>query len=126
MRPIAVRYKAGIKLKVLFISRDDLEVEELALSLWLRWPGLLPLHATKGPAVKSALSKEEPDLLMVCGNVPGLDPWSAIDHIRRLHDTPILVCTNTSGEMEVVKAGEAGADEFIRMPLQSPGRRGRG
>lgn len=103
-------------MKVLFISQDDLVVEELALGLRLRWPGLLPLHAAKGPAVKSALSNEEPDLVMVCGDVPGLDVWSAIDHIRRLHDTPIVVCTNRSGEMEVVKALEAGADEFIRMP----------
>ena len=103
-------------MKVLFISQDDLVVEELALGLRLRWPGLLPLYAAKGPAVKSALSKEEPVLVMVCGDVPGLDAWSAIDHIRRLHDTPTVVCTNRPGEMEVVKALEAGADEFIRMP----------
>ena len=103
-------------MKVLFISQDDHEVEQLALALRLRWPGLQSLSAAKGAAVKSALGREEPDLVMVCSDVPGMDVWSAIDYVRRLHDTPIVVCTERSGEMEVVKALEAGADEFIRMP----------
>ena len=103
-------------MKVLFISQDDPKVDQLALALRIRWPDLEPVSAARGSDVGPILDAEKPDLVMVCGDVPDLDVWSAIGRVRSLYDTPIVVCMQGSNEMDVVRALEAGADEFIAMP----------
>ena len=56
--------------------------------------------------------------MIICENLPNLGMWAAIREIRRFSDTPIIVATEEEGdsEMQVVKALELGADDYIRMP----------
>ncbi len=105
-------------MKVLFFSQDDTSVEQLTLALRLRWPDLAPLVASHGDLALLAVEEEEPNLVMLCDDLPNLGIWSAIIEIRRFSDTPIIVATEQEddSEMQVVKALELGADDYIRMP----------
>ncbi len=65
-----------------------------------------------------AVEREEPDFVMLCDDLPNLGIWSAIREIRRFSDVPIIVATASEGESElqIVKALELGADDYIDMP----------
>ena len=103
-------------MKVLFFSQDSARVEQLVLALRLRWPNLKPLVATNGDVGLQVIEQDEPDLVMLCDDMTDMDIWQAIREIRRFSDIPVIVASESEEEMEVVKAFELGADEFIKMP----------
>lgn len=77
---------------------------------------LRPLIASQGAVGIEVIEKEEPELVIVCDDLTDLGMWSIIKEIRRFSDIPIIVATESDGEMEVVKALELGADDYIRLP----------
>jgi len=103
-------------MKVLFFSQDSAKVEQLVLALRLRWPDLNPLIASNGDVGLKVIEQEEPELVMLCDDLPDLGLWASIKEIRRFSDIPIIVAIESENEMEVVKALELGADDFIRLP----------
>ena len=103
-------------MKVLFFSQDSAKVEQLVLALRLRWPDLRPLIASSGDVGLQVIEQEEPELVLLCEDLPDLGLWASIKEIRRFSDIPIIVAIESEDEMEVVKALELGADDFIRMP----------
>ena len=103
-------------MKVLFFSQDSANVEQLVLALRLRWPDLQPLIASSGDVGLQVIEQEEPELVLLCDDLPDLGLWAAIKEIRRFSDIPIIVAIESQNEMEVVKALELGADDFIRLP----------
>jgi two-component system KDP operon response regulator KdpE len=102
--------------KVLFFCRDGEKVEQLVLALRLRWPDLNPLIASQGNIGLEVVEREEPELAIICEDLPDLSVWSIIKETRRFSDIPIIVALETDSEMEVVKALEVGADDFVKLP----------
>ena len=103
-------------MKVLFLCQDEVKAEELALALRMRWPDLAALNVSQGAMGLQVLGREEPDLVMLCGDLSDVDLWSAIKRVRESSDIPIMVAVEGHGELDVVKALELGADEHIRLP----------
>ncbi len=103
-------------MKVLFFCRNGEKVEQLVLALRLRWPDLNPLIASQGNIGLEVIEREEPELAIICEDLPDLGVWSIIKEIRRFSDLPIMVALETESEMEVVKALEVGADDFVKLP----------
>ena len=103
-------------MKVLFFSQDGDKVEQLGLALRLRWPDLRPLIASEGQVGLEVIEREEPDISIICGDLTDITVWETIKEIRRFSDVPIIVALEGDSEMEVVKALEGGADDFIRLP----------
>ena len=103
-------------MKVLFFSQDGSRVEHIVLALRLRWPDLKPLVASQGGVGLQVVEQEEPDLVMLCEDLPDMGIWQAIKEIRRFSDIPLIVAVEGEEEMDVVKAIELGADDYISMP----------
>ena len=103
-------------MKVLFFSNDAAAVEEIALALRLRWPDLEPMAVAQGGKGLHVIEQQEPELVVVCGHLADMSIWQIIKEIRRFADTPIVVATQTENELDIVKALEMGADDFIGMP----------
>ena len=106
-----LRRSAG--LKVLFFSRDGERVEQLALALRLRWPDLNPLIVSQGGVGIQAVEQEEPDLVMLCEELPDMSLWLATREIRKLSDIPLILTVESDNDMDVVRALELGADDYI-------------
>ena len=102
--------------KVLFFSRDEATVEEMVLALRLRWPDLQSMAVDKADNGLHFIEQQEPELVIVCDHLADMAIWEIIKEIRRFADTPILVAARGDGEMDIVKALEAGADDYITMP----------
>jgi DNA-binding response OmpR family regulator len=105
-------------MKVLFFCQDvtGAKVEQLTLALRLRWPDLKPTIASQGSAGLQALEQEEQDLVVLCEHLPDMSIWQAIEETRHFSDIPIVVAVDGGDETGVVKAIEAGADDYIQMP----------
>ena len=103
-------------MKVLFFCQNGDMVEQLVLALRLRWPDLRPLIASQGHVGLEVIEREEPDLAIVCQDLSDMSVWSIIKETRRFSDLPIMVAMESENEMEVVKALELGADDFVRLP----------
>lgn len=104
-------------MKVLFFCQDGEKVEQLVLALRLRWPDLRPLVASQGSVGLQVIEREEPSLVIICEDLVDLDIWQAITEIRRFSDVPITLAVHgVETDMDVVKAIELGADDFITLP----------
>lgn len=101
--------------KALFFSRDTARVEELALALKIRWPDLKPLMVSKGKQGLQVIEQEEPDVVLMCENLPDMNLFAAISEVRRFSDVPIVVVTDLNDDMQGVKALDLGADDFITL-----------
>ena len=103
-------------MKVLFFGKDTAAVEEIALALRLRWPDLEPMAVTQGSKGLYVIEQQEPELVVVCEHLSDMSIWQIIKEIRRFADTPIVVAAHTENELDIVKALEMGADDYIGMP----------
>ncbi len=103
-------------MKVLFFGKDTAKVEEIALALRLRWPDIEPMAVAQGGKGLYVIEQQEPELVVVCEHLADMSIWQIIKEIRRFADTPIVVAAQTENELDIVKALEMGADDYIGMP----------
>ena len=103
-------------MKVLFFSRDEATVEEMGLALRLRWPDLQSMAVDNADKGLHLIEQQEPELVIVCDHMADMAIWEIIKEIRRFADSPVLVAAHGSGEVDIVKALEAGADDYMTMP----------
>ena len=103
-------------MEVLFFSTDATSVEEMVLALRLRWPDLKSTAVDNGGKGLHFIEQQEPELAIICNDLSDMTIWEIIKEIRRFADTPILVAAPGSGEMDIVKSLEAGADDYITVP----------
>ncbi len=105
-------------MKVLFFCQDGAKVEQLVLALRLRWPDLKAHMVARAELGLDALENDSPELVILCEDLPDLSLWDSIREIRRFSEIPLIVAANgtTSSEVDVVKAIELGADDFLMLP----------
>jgi len=102
--------------KVLFFCQDGVRVDELVLALRLRWPDLKPLIVSQGGVGLEVIEQEEPEVVFLCEDLPDMGVFSAIKEIRRFSDVPIVVVAEVFSDVDLVKAIDLGADDYIRQP----------
>lgn len=100
-------------MKTLFFSQNTSKVEQMALALKIRWPDLNPLVASKGIVGLDILEHEEPDITILCEDLPDIGMFPLIKEIRRFSDIPLIVVSEDDDEMMGIKALDHGADDFI-------------
>ena len=105
----------GDGVRVLFLSQDRGQVEQLVTALRIPWPELSPMTASRGDT-GLRLVEQAPALAVLWGHLSDMDLGSAIEGVRSRTDIPIVAAAERSGEAEVVRALEMGADDFIRLP----------
>ena len=105
--------KRSLDVKVLFFSKDMAKVEQLVLSLRIRWPDLKPLVASKATLGPQVIEQEEPDLVMLCEDLADMDVFSITSEIRKFSDIPVIVMSDDEDEMQGIKALDVGADDYV-------------
>jgi DNA-binding response OmpR family regulator len=71
---------------------------------------------------------DPPDLVVLDVMMPDLDGFSVLERIRNhdsLEDVPVLMLTSRSREEDVLRALEAGADDFVAKPFSAAELMGR-
>ena len=81
----------------------------------------LPIVASGGKDCISKAITENPELILLDVNMPGMDGFETCGRLRTQPSTrhiPIIMLTGERSLESMVKAMELGADDYIRKPFQ--------
>ncbi|HLF28285.1 MAG TPA: response regulator transcription factor [Anaerolineae bacterium] len=102
-------------MKILAVD-DDRELLGL-ISFALRQAGYFVIEATDGVGALNAFEREQPDLVILDVNLPGLSGFEVCRRIREQAATPIMMLTVRSSEEDQVKGLDLGADDYLTKPF---------
>ncbi len=103
-------------MKVLVVD-DDPELLPL-LAFALRQGGWLVIEATSGERALEGFAAEQPDLVILDVNLPGIDGFEVCRRLReRGRTTPVLMLTVRGDEEDLVRGLDLGADDYLTKPF---------
>lgn len=76
------------------------------------------IEAESGEAAIGKAATESPDLAIIDLKLPGMDGIEVVQRLRVRHDIPLVILTAYSDSNDVVRALEAGADDFLSKPIE--------
>ncbi len=101
--------------KILLVDDEPTLLETLALNL--RASGYEVVTASDGVAALETARTEEPDLIVLDLMMPELDGLTVCRSLRQVSETPILVLTARTGELDKIVGLESGADDYMTKPF---------
>src|SRR3954447_4417607 len=101
--------------KVLVVDDDD-DVRSLLRQV-LERAGLDTVEAENGRVGLRKFFDARPDLVVLDVSMPELDGWQTLERIRELGDTPVLLLTASTGELDKVRGLNLGADDYLTKPF---------
>lgn len=101
--------------KILLVDDEPTLLETLALNL--RSSGYEVVTASDGAAALEMANSESPDLIVLDLMMPELDGLTVCRSLRQASDTPILVLTARTGELDKIIGLESGADDYMTKPF---------
>lgn len=102
-------------MRVLVVD-DDIQLAAL-IAFALRREGFEALKAHDGQAALAMWEAEQPDLVILDVNLPGLDGYGVLGEIRAVSATPVIMLTVRGDEDDMVRGLAAGADDYIAKPF---------
>jgi DNA-binding response OmpR family regulator len=102
-------------MKILVVD-DDLELRGL-IGFALRQSGYLIVEAGDGPSALEVFDREQPDLVILDVNLPGMSGFDVCRQIRAEAITPILLLTVRSSEEDQIQGLDLGADDYLTKPF---------
>lgn len=98
------------------IVEDDLALSDV-LAFTLRHAGFEVVATHDGLDALEAWREENPDVIILDLNLPGLDGLAVCRRIRAESQIPIIILTVRGEESEVVNGLELGADDYVVKPF---------
>jgi two-component system phosphate regulon response regulator OmpR len=99
------------------IVEDDTSVREM-LAEYLRTHGYEVAHAEHGVAMREAVEKTLPDIVLLDVNLPGEDGFTLARFLRERYDVGIIMVTAATDVADRVVGLEIGADDYVSKPFE--------
>ena len=103
-------------MKTILVVDDAPNIVEL-LRLYLEGAGYATVVATDGPAAVELHRRHRPDLVILDVMLPGMDGFEVCRAIRREADTPVLMLTARTDDVDAIVGLELGADDYVTKPF---------
>lgn len=103
-------------MKKVVIVEDDVEIIEL-IEIHLKDIGCIVHKAYNGKEGLELVLRENPDLIILDVSMPIMDGFEVCKHIRMSLNTPVIMLTAKSEEIDRVLGLEIGADDYITKPF---------
>ncbi|MDO9023503.1 response regulator [Zwartia sp.] len=100
----------------ILIVDDDRDIRDL-LSEYLQKQGYRVSVAADGRAMRTVLSRAEPDLIVLDLMLPGEDGLVLCREVRAQSDIPIIILTARGEEVDRIVGLEMGADDYLAKPF---------
>ena len=101
--------------KILLVDDEPTLLDTLALNL--RASGYEVVTARDGAAALEVARAEAPDLVVLDLMMPEIDGLTVCRSLRQVSDTPILILTARTGEVDKIIGLEIGADDYMTKPF---------
>ena len=99
----------------ILIADDDIELAQL-LASYIQAEGFDVQTVHAGDAVKAAVVKAQPDLLVLDVMLPGLNGFDVLKAIRLNSELPVLMLTAKGDDVDRIVGLELGADDYMPKP----------
>ena len=106
-------------MSLIYCVEDDENIREL-VSYALRGQGYNAMGFPDAKALSAALSQNVPDLLLLDIMLPGKDGLTILTELRaqkEYADIPVIIMTAKSGEFDIVRGLDLGADDYVTKPF---------
>jgi DNA-binding response OmpR family regulator len=103
--------------KVLLVE-DDVDLLDLT-TYALRREGYEVVAAVNGQQALARWEAERPDIILLDGNLPGLNGFEVCRRIRQAGATPIVMLTARDQEEDLVRGLQLGADDYVTKPFSA-------
>ncbi|HYN89517.1 MAG TPA: response regulator transcription factor [Ardenticatenaceae bacterium] len=103
--------------EILLVEDDATLRETLAFNLSRQ--GYVVREAANGQLALEEIRRAEPDLVLLDVMLPGLDGLSVARILRAEYDTPIILLTARTGEVDKIVGLESGADDSVTKPFST-------
>ncbi len=100
----------------ILIVEDDRNIASL-VEQYLQKDGFETVTAGDGDNGLALARREDPALVILDVNLPGIDGWEVCRALRRDSDVPILMLTARAEEMDRVVGLSIGADDYVVKPF---------
>ena len=100
----------------ILIVEDDAAVRQM-LAEYLRTHGYEVAEADRGTAMREAVEKSLPDLVLLDVNLPGEDGFTLARFLRERFDVGIIMVTGSTDVSDRVVGLEVGADDYVTKPF---------
>ncbi|MCX7552875.1 response regulator transcription factor [Marinicella sp. S1101] len=103
----------------IFILEDDVDQAEL-ISHWLQEKNHECQSFTNGRDFIAKVPYEQPDLLVLDWNLPGISGLEVLNWVRssEYSDLPVIFVTTRNHEDDLVRALDQGADDYLVKPIK--------
>jgi len=108
----------------ILIVEDDRPVREMVAE-YLRTHGYEVAQADRGTAMREAVEKSLPDVVLLDVNLPDEDGLTLARFLRERFDVGIIMVTGASELADRVAGLEVGADDYVVKPFELPELRAR-
>ena len=105
------------KAKILLVD-DEAEIRNM-LGIFLSVEDYEIIEAENGKAALRQVIGAKPDLIVLDLGLPEMDGQEVIPAVRQFTNTPIIVLSARADDREVVKALNAGADDYVIKPFRA-------
>ena len=102
--------------ELILVVDDEKEIVKLARD-YLERAGFRVLSASDGTRALAAARGEQPDLVVLDLNLPGMDGLDVCRTLRQESDVPIIMLTARVEETDRLIGLELGADDYITKPF---------
>lgn len=102
--------------KHILVVDDDPQIQDL-LADYLGSAGFEIHRAGNGATFRSAIKQRDFDLVILDLLLPDSDGMSLARDLRRERDTPLIILTSKSDEVERILGLELGADDYVSKPF---------
>ena len=103
-------------MKTILVVDDAPNIVEL-LRLYLEGAGYSTLVAVDGPSAVELHRGHHPDLVILDVMLPGMDGFEVCRAIRREADTPVIMLTARTDDVDAIVGLELGADDYVTKPF---------
>lgn len=103
-------------MNIVLIIEDEIELANV-LKAYLERAGYGVLMADRGDEGLNLWQKEQPDMVLLDLNLPGMDGIDIMRKIRQKDDTPVIMVTARVEEVDRLLGLELGADDYITKPF---------
>ena len=104
-------------MKVVIIGDDRQTIRDISFCLEVRYPEVTVVSVAEGAKGIEMVETESPDMVIVDSSLPDIDTLDLVGKVREFSDVPIIVLSERETDMDIARALEAGADEYITKPF---------
>jgi len=109
-----------LRAKILYVE-DNLLNQKLMMQIMARFPGIELMVESNAEAGLATLMRENPQVILMDINLPGMSGIEALKKIRSTETTahiPVIAVSAASMESDIEKSMQAGFDAYITKPFE--------